>query len=70
VDILDSAQNYENQNRKVSIANARASISKGPGRRYCQNCEETISQARREAMPGCRLCIVCQTELENGVKSP
>ena len=32
---------------------------------YCEECEEIIPKARRKAMPGCRLCVQCQEELEN-----
>ncbi len=33
---------------------------------FCAECGEPIPEARRLAVPGCRLCIECQTELENG----
>ncbi|MCB1833795.1 MAG: TraR/DksA C4-type zinc finger protein, partial [Geminicoccaceae bacterium] len=29
-------------------------------RTHCIECEEPIPQARREALPGVRLCITCQ----------
>jgi len=31
----------------------------------CDECDKTIPQARREALPGVRLCVACQTELDN-----
>ncbi|MDD9304375.1 MAG: TraR/DksA C4-type zinc finger protein [Desulfobacter sp.] len=65
MDILDRAQNIEAHHRALAIASARAAIAAGPGQEHCQNCEEPISLARRRAVPGCRLCINCQKELEN-----
>jgi phage/conjugal plasmid C-4 type zinc finger TraR family protein len=29
---------------------------------HCAECEEPIPEARRQAMPGVKLCIDCQTE--------
>ena len=37
-----------------------ASIS-GTGPHYCIDCENTIPQARREAIRGCERCAECQT---------
>ena len=31
----------------------------------CDECEASIPQARRDALPGVRLCVACQTELDN-----
>jgi phage/conjugal plasmid C-4 type zinc finger TraR family protein len=31
----------------------------------CVDCEEEIPQARREAQPGCKRCVACQTLHEN-----
>lgn len=33
-------------------------------RETCIECEKTIPLARREAAPGCQLCIECQKEYE------
>jgi phage/conjugal plasmid C-4 type zinc finger TraR family protein len=32
---------------------------------HCVDCEEKIPEARRVAVPGCKRCIDCQTDLEN-----
>lgn len=34
----------------------------GPSLEYCEECDEPIPEARREAVPGVRLCIQCQSE--------
>lgn len=63
-DIIDQAQDIENLARVTAIANARAGIAEGPGLEFCQECEEPIPEARRLAVPGCRLCIDCQRTFE------
>lgn len=66
MDILDRAQIFENQHLYSTIALARSAVSSGPGQEFCQHCEERIPPARRRAVSGCRLCIKCQRELEEG----
>lgn len=34
----------------------------GASRTHCAECEEPIPEPRRAAVPGVKLCIVCQTE--------
>jgi phage/conjugal plasmid C-4 type zinc finger TraR family protein len=34
----------------------------GESRTHCAECEEPIPQARRDALPGVKLCISCQQE--------
>ena len=43
---------------------ARSLIPKGKSLSHCEECEDPIPAARREAMPGVRLCITCQSEKE------
>ena len=43
---------------------ARSRMPGGESRTHCEQCEETIPEARRKAIPGVRLCINCQAELE------
>jgi len=31
---------------------------------HCEECEEPIPEARRNAIPGVRLCVSCQSEFE------
>lgn len=45
-----------------AVARARGQIPKGESRSRCEECDAEIPQARREAVPGVRLCINCQTE--------
>ena len=43
-----------------AIQRARRRLPSGPGRMHCEDCEALIPAARRKAMPGVRLCLVCQ----------
>jgi phage/conjugal plasmid C-4 type zinc finger TraR family protein len=43
---------------------ARSRLPAGESPTCCENCEEPIPAARREAMPGVRLCVTCQAALE------
>ncbi len=43
---------------------ARSRLPEGAGLTHCQMCEAAIPEARRRAIPGVRLCIGCQSELE------
>lgn len=47
-----------------SVERARSNLPKGESLEFCEECGEAIPQARREAVPGVRLCIACQTELD------
>lgn len=49
-------------NDAVELAKSR--LPKGESLTHCEECEEPIPEARRKAMPGVRLCIACQSELE------
>ena len=43
---------------------ARSRLPEGEGLTHCQTCDAAIPAARRKAIPGVRLCINCQSELE------
>jgi phage/conjugal plasmid C-4 type zinc finger TraR family protein len=43
---------------------ARSRLPEGEGSAYCENCEAVIPEARRRAVPGVRLCVRCQSEME------
>lgn len=37
---------------------------KGSSLEFCEDCESAIPEGRREAIPGVRLCVVCQNEVD------
>ena len=63
-DIFDRAQEREMEDREAAIAHAREHAPHGISRMFCQDCDEPIPPARREASPGCTRCLDCQQEHE------
>lgn len=47
-----------------AVALARSRLPTGESLRECEECGEAIPEPRRAAVPGVRLCIDCQAELE------
>jgi len=48
-----------------AVKRARSQLKKGPGLLRCEECDAPIPQARRDAVPGVRLCVACQ-EIHDG----
>jgi len=51
---------------------ARMRVKGGPSgesRTHCADCEEPIPEARRQAIPGVKLCIDCQQERDGAFQS-
>ena len=44
------------------VARARDRLPKGESLAVCEECGESIPEARRKALPGVRLCLACQEE--------
>jgi len=47
-----------------AVNKARSSLGAGDSLAHCEECDRDIPEARRVAVPGVRLCIQCQAELE------
>lgn len=45
-----------------AIQRARDNLPQGDSLRECEECEKPIPAARREAVPGVRLCVACQSD--------
>lgn len=45
-----------------AVQRARSQLTRGESLSHCEECGEPIPQARRQALPGVRLCIACQGE--------
>lgn len=43
---------------------ARSRLPEGESLTHCEECDTPIPPARRKAIPGTRLCVSCQSELE------
>lgn len=45
-----------------AIERARSQLPRGESLGNCEECDAPIPEARREAVPGVRLCVTCQAE--------
>ena len=43
-----------------AVERARKQMPRGESLSHCEECGETIPEARRQAIPGVRLCVPCQ----------
>lgn len=48
-----------------AVKRARAQLPSGPSLSRCEECGEEIPPARRQAIPGVRLCVACQDEADH-----
>ncbi|TLY53620.1 MAG: DksA/TraR family C4-type zinc finger protein [Gammaproteobacteria bacterium] len=46
---------------KDAIKRVRSRAPKGPSLMRCEECDAPIPEARRQAVPGVRLCVSCQS---------
>ena len=51
------------------IKRARDQIPKGESLENCEECGAEIPAARREAVPGARLCVTCQSAADADAKT-
>ena len=54
---------------KDAIQRARSQLPQGPGLDACEECDAPIPEARRKAIPGVRLCVVCQEAHDRAASS-
>ena len=47
-----------------AVQRARSDLPSGDSLTHCQECGDLIPEARREAVPGVRYCVACQSELD------
>ena len=59
-----AVQDQIDANVADAVELARSRLPRGESLRHCEECGTEIPQPRREAVPGVRLCIACQAELE------
>ena len=57
-----AVQDQIDANIEDAVNRARARLPRGESRTNCEECGCTIPVARREAIPGVRLCVKCQAE--------
>ncbi|HBL8921947.1 TPA: TraR/DksA family transcriptional regulator [Enterobacter hormaechei] len=66
-DVMDLAQQREQEDRERHISNARSRIAI-PSRFLCGQCDAPIPEARRIAIPGVAFCVTCQQIAELKLK--
>ena len=47
-----------------AVKRARSNLPQGESLEHCEECGKKIPEARRAAVPGVRLCIQCQVEID------
>ena len=52
-----------------AIKHARSQLPRGESLSHCQECEAEIPKARRDAVPGVRLCVGCQSKQDAETKA-
>ncbi len=45
-----------------AVNRVRGRLPRGDSLTNCEECDASIPEARREAIPGVRLCVTCQTK--------
>ena len=45
-----------------AVSHARSQLPRGKSLKNCEECGTAIPPGRREAIPGVRLCVACQSE--------
>ena len=64
-DIADLAEQRESEMRSDALAaHRRRTFTTTPALLWCAQCDEGIPLQRRLSVPGVRLCINCQSRLE------
>ncbi|WP_279046266.1 DksA/TraR family C4-type zinc finger protein [Cedecea davisae] len=56
----DAVQEQIDSTIDDAVARARSELPKGESLVHCEECGESIPEARRKAIQGVRLCVKCQ----------
>lgn len=64
MDEIDKANESASRHLDYLVQVARGEQHSGPGAPTCAWCEEDIPMERRKAVPGCTLCVTCQSQKE------
>ncbi|HAT3921284.1 TPA: TraR/DksA family transcriptional regulator [Kluyvera ascorbata] len=62
-DIIDSASEVEELQRNAALAAHRINRLAVSAVK-CSECDEPLTKKRREAYPGCTMCVDCQADAE------
>ncbi|QKE62170.1 DksA/TraR family C4-type zinc finger protein [Aquipseudomonas campi] len=56
-----AVQEQINSSIEDAVQRARSQLPSGASLTRCEECEAAIPEARRQAVPGVRLCVPCQS---------
>ncbi|MGV8961327.1 MAG: DksA/TraR family C4-type zinc finger protein [Stenotrophomonas sp.] len=56
----DAVQEQIDATVEDAVKRARSKLHHGPSLERCEECDAPIPEARRKAVPGVRLCVICQ----------
>ena len=65
----DAVQEQIDSSIEDAVQRARSQLPRGESLRHCEECEAPIPEARRQAIPGVRLCVACQSEQDQQEKA-
>ena len=51
-----------------AVKAARTRMPAGESLKFCEECDEPIPERRREAMPGVRTCVACQSGRDQSLR--
>lgn len=52
-----------------AVKRVQSALPTGESLTHCEECDAAIPLKRREAIPGVRLCVTCQTEVDKQQKA-
>jgi phage/conjugal plasmid C-4 type zinc finger TraR family protein len=65
-----AVQDQIDANVQDAVKLARSRLKDGASLTHCEACGAEIPAARRKAIPGVRLCVDCQSDLEKQQQTP
>jgi phage/conjugal plasmid C-4 type zinc finger TraR family protein len=63
MDIIDNASTLEDLHRDAALSMHRLNRNLVSAEK-CSDCDEPIKKERRDAYPGCTMCVSCQDDAE------
>ena len=63
MDIIDNASTLEDLHRDAALSMHRLNRNLVSAEK-CSDCDEPIKKERRDAYPGCTMCVECQSNME------
>jgi len=52
-----------------AVMRAKNQLPSGPSLTHCEACNAEIPEARHQAIPGVRLCVICQEQQDREARS-